>query len=313
MNNPQKIAVVTLNWNGKSVLNDMIASLLPQIESTGARLVVFDNCSTDGSDELALEKYGHYDWFSLEKADENLGFAAGANKVIGNISDDIIVLVNNDTVFLPGSLSELLAGLQRHSDAGMVGPRLLWQDRTLQPSMRDFPFPGKLFKEHFPPARRNSAKYSKHNQEITTDWVVGAIMAFRREVFMQVDGFDEEYFFYHEETDLQYRMYKTGLKTWFIPSAEVIHLEGVSARQKFGNETYLKYISEKVRFLKKHGYKGAVAVFKLLMLVLQSTRMIIGMLNSEKIEEDIRFSPAYCRKAISILFCRNNSGRNGMD
>ncbi len=308
-----KIAVITLNWNGRAVLNNMIESLVPQIEEVDARLIVFDNNSTDGSDKKALEKYSQFDWFTLEKSEKNKGFAAGANKVIKNIKDDVIVLANNDTVFLPGSLNALLSALERHPKAGVVGPRLLWEDGKLQPSMRDFPFPEELIREHLPIFRKKSAKHSGHGQEITVDWLVGAVMVFRRDVFMKVNGFDEEYFFYHEETDLQYRMHTKGFDTWFVPSAEVVHFEGVSARQKFGNETYLKYISEKLRFLEKHGYKGAVAEFQILMFTLQIFRMLTGAVNPKKKAEDIRYSCAYCRKAISYLFCKYNSERNGVE
>ena len=300
-----RITVITLNWNGAEVLSDMINSLAPQLIELGARLIVLDNCSMDGSDRAAFDEFGGEPWFSLIRAERNLGFAAGANRVISNSDDEILVLANNDTVFTPGSLKLLVDALERHSKAGMAGPRLLWPDGSLQPSMRDFPFPGKLIKEHMPFLRKKTAIHSLHLKEQKTDWLVGAVMAFRREALLDTGLFDEDYFFYHEETDLQYRLNRSGWEVWFVPDAQVVHLEGVAARQMFGQETWLRYIPEKMRFLRKHGKYGAVTGFRFFMILLHSCRLLAGLVKPAKRKHDIRYTVSYCRKAIKLTWKRN--------
>jgi len=261
--------VLTLNWNGKSVLQPLIQSLADDIERLSGELLVFDNCSSDGSQDEAEEQWGECPWFRLVRSPVNLGFAGGANRAIAGLNTEFVILANSDTVFLPGSLEALLEAVKGDSIHGIFGPRLLWPDGSLQRSLRDFPFPGALIREHLPLFRRKCAVNDSHEVARSVDWLVGAVMAFRRSLFLEADGFDQEFFFYHEETELQYRLYQMGHRSFFVPESEVIHLEGVSARQKFGNTTYTKYIQAKIKFLRKHGYAGSVALFRLFMGFLQ--------------------------------------------
>jgi hypothetical protein len=296
------VVVVTLNFNGRAFLPEMVRSLAGQLEENRARLVVFDNGSTDGSDLVVEEEFGREGWFSIVRSPVNLGFAAGANLALAEVGERIVVLANSDTVFPPGSLRALLDGLERHERAAIAGPRLLWPDGTLQNSLRDFPFPVNLLKEHLPFRGRITAKFSDHAAERRTDWLVGAVMAMRTEPFRAVGGFDPDYFFYHEETDLQYRLHRQGWEIWFVPSSEVIHIEGGSASAVYGRETTLRYISAKLRFLRKHGRAGDLAAFRLLMSVMHLGRAAAGMLQPRRAGTDVRFSRGYCRRALRDLW-----------
>jgi GT2 family glycosyltransferase len=298
----RSFAVITLNWNGLEVLPAMVKSLAGSVEELHGRLIVFDNGSTDGSEMIVYDRWGNKNWFSLVRSPENLGFAAGANRVIQNTDAEIIVLANSDTMFLPGSLRILLEAAENHTEAGVIGPKLLWPDGTLQRSLRDFPFPGSLFAEHFPVPGRHCAVKRPHTEEQKVDWLVGAVMVFRKDIFVDAGGFDEDFFFYHEETELQYRLALQGYHSLFVPLAEVIHVEGASARKRFGEKTYLKYIQAKLKFLRKHGYTGSSALFRLFMGFLQGYRLVAGFLNPSLRGKDIRYTASYCKKAFHELF-----------
>ena len=287
------------------VLPGMIESLADSVDKLGGDLIVFDNGSQDGSENRAVETWGDRKWFTLIKSSENLGFAGAANKAIKNIDAKIIVLANSDTVFLPGSLEILLDAVERYPDAGIIGPGLLWPDGTLQRSIRDFPFPGRLMVEHLPVLKRFSSVNLPHNRERKVDWLVGAVMVFRKELFLEEQGFDLDFFFYHEETELQYRLFLKGHSSVFIPSAQVIHLEGASARKMFGRETYLRYIQAKLKFLRKHGYTGSMVLFRLFMGLLQFIRLATGFLNPGLSRKDIRYTAPYCRRALHEVFRYN--------
>jgi GT2 family glycosyltransferase len=301
----KRFAVLTLNWNGLEVLPGMIESLAVSVEKLGGELVVFDNCSQDGSDRIAVETWGNYKWFTLIHSSENLGFAAGANCAIQDIEAEIIVLANSDTVFLPGSLEILLDAVERYPQAGIIGPKLLWPDGSLQRSIRDFPFPGKLFAEHLPFFRKFSSVNLPHDTECRVDWLVGAVMVFKKELFIKARGFDCDFFFYHEETELQYRLSREGYSSVFIPSALVTHFEGASASKMFGRETSLQYIQAKLKFLRKHGYIGSIFMFRLFMGFLQWCRLITGFLKPGLSRRDRRYTAPYCRIALQELFRRN--------
>ncbi len=299
------IAVVTLNYNGAAFLPAMIRSVARQVEECGAVFLLFDNGSSDGSPGDAEREFGALPWFSLVRSRVNLGFAAGANEAVRSLDADIVVLANSDTVFPPGSLKSLLDGLGRHPRAAVAGPRLLWPDGTLQPSQRDFPFPCALVAEHIPLLRRRSSKHSDHATERRVDWLVGAVLAIRSGAFAEAGGFDTDYFFYHEETDLSYRLSRMGWETWFVPSSEVVHIEGGSAVALYGRDTFLRYIPAKIMFLRKHGHPGSLTAFRLLMSAIQVTRAATGTLRPALGRADARFTPGYCRRALLALWGRS--------
>ncbi len=293
--------VLTINWNGREFVEDMVDSLLPQLRSTGSRLVFFDNASTDGSEDRVEERYGDTGLVEVVRWRENLGFSGAANMMLRRLTEEYVVLVNTDTVFLPGSLARLLEALDEHPNAGLVGPRLLWPGGGLQPSMRDFPFARRLVCEHLPLLGRLSAKRRPHDTPRQTDWLVGAVMAIRMAAFREAGGFDTDFFFYHEETELQYRMRQSGWSVRFEPRAEVVHLEGASARQKYGRMTYLRYIPAKLRFLRKHGGRTGIAAFRLSMTALQLGRLFLGSV-SPGLRRDLRYTPEYCRRALRLVW-----------
>ena len=293
--------VLSINWNGIQFVGDMVESLIPQMRETGSRLVLFDNGSTDGSDRLVEERFGHTGLVEVVRWPENLGFAGAANLMMERLEEELVVLANTDTVFLPGSLSILLQAMELHADAGLAGPRLLWPDGSLQQSMRDFPFPGRLAVEHLPFLKRRSARTDPHDAGRYVEWLVGAVMVIRMEAFREVGGFDTDFFFYHEETDLQLRLLKRGWRVWFEPKARVVHLEGGSARQKYGRETYLRYIPAKLRFLRKHSGSAGIMIFRLTMTALQLGRLLLGVM-APGLRRDLRYTPKYCRRAIRLVW-----------
>ena len=305
-----RLAVVVINWNGKDVLPPMLESVRKDLLDSGERLILFDNGSSDDSAAEAARSYAGEGWLELISHPENVGFSAGANRALAGVDEELAVLANNDTVFMPGALEGIRQALIRRPEAGAVGPRLLWPDGSLQDSMRDFPFPGRLMREHLPLLRRGSARYSGHDLERTVDWFVGAVIGLRMEAFRQIGGFDEGFFFYHEETDLHYRMWREGWEVWFAPDARVVHHEGATAARVYGRERYyLRYIPAKMLFLRKYRGPGTILGFRAYMTVLQLWRLIVGLLIPGRRARDYRFKRGYCTEALSLIWSRGSTWR----
>ena len=294
--------VAAINWNGKNFIADMIDSLLPQLEETNTKLLVFDNGSEDGSVELVEKLYGESELVTVYKNKTNIGFGKAANRILKETVCSTVVLVNTDTILKKGCLRNLLQAFHSKADVAFAGPKLLWPDGSLQPSKRGFPFPRVLVKEHIPLLKHKSKRFSKHDKGTYTDWLVGAMMAVRVKAFNEVGGFSSEFSFFHEETDLQFRLKKAGWKVWFEPSAEVYHLEGASSRQRYGSKVFLGNIPGKILFLRKHGTPLDVLLFKYLMTILQIHRYIIGIFSKQLLIDDIRFTKNYCTEAIHIIW-----------
>jgi GT2 family glycosyltransferase len=269
---PERALVAAINRNGLDVLPGMMDSLVPQLSGTGTSLLVFDNASDDGSAGLVEERAASNELVRLVRSPSNMGYGAAADEIASGTREPLLVLVNTDTVFLPGSLERLLAGIETRPEVGVAGPRLLWPDGSLQPSMRDFPFPGRLLLEHLPVLRRATARYSPHVRGAFTDWLVGAVMAVRMSAFRDVGGFSRDFGFFHEETDLMYRMRRRGWKVWFEPSAEVVHLCGSTTRRMYEGPLEIRYIPARLLFIRKHAGPASVAAYRLMMTGLLLTR-----------------------------------------
>ena len=293
-----------INWNGAGFLEAALESLLPQLEETGTRLVVFDNASTDNSCETARRICSHSPLASVHRSPRNVGWDRAANSSVEMADTPFVVLANNDTVFRPGALNSLLSAIESHEEAAVVGPKLLWPDGSLQPSQRDFPFPRKLLLEHLPLLRALAAKHADHSVAGKADWLVGAVLAVRSRPFLEAGGFSSRYSFFHGETDLLYRLSKSGWSTWFEPSAEVVHLGSATQSAIYGDRMCLRYIPAKMLFLRIHGGPGSLLAFRALMGGLQIARMLCGRLLPGLAADDVRYSSHYCRSALRLLMGR---------
>lgn len=214
-----------------------LAALLDSVPGATGRpvaMVVSDNGSDDGSTELAEQRSG----VTVIRNPRNLGYGGGANAGVRALppGTDPILVVNPDVVFRPGSIDALLAGLDRHPEAGAVGPLITTEDGIVYPSARRLPsigagighaalgwcWPGN-------PWTRSYRLDHAEPVERVAGWLSGSCLLMRREAFEQVNGFDTDYFMYFEDVDLGDRLAATGWGSVYVPSAAVVHVGGHSA------------------------------------------------------------------------------------
>jgi N-acetylglucosaminyl-diphospho-decaprenol L-rhamnosyltransferase len=200
--------------------------------------VVVDNGSTDGSIEMVE---GEFPAVRLEVLAQNPGYGAASNVAFSLCRSEYVLLLNSDTELKPGALEALTAHLDRCPRAGIVGPRLLNPDGTLQKSTFPFPSPLVPFVKRRPvadvvglvPVLRDAFVGAwAHDHTRRVPWVLGAALAIRRTAYEAVGGFDESYVMYYEEVDLCYRLRQEGWETHFTPATEVIHVGGASTSQR---------------------------------------------------------------------------------
>ena len=228
-------AIVVVNFNTVDHLRRCLESASGQHAS---RIVVADNGSTDGSIEMVEREFPFVD-LSVDR--RNPGYGAGANRGIRACGDLDVLLLNSDTRFGPGALAALQKYLSSHPSAGLVGPRLLNVDGTLQPSTFRFPSPlrppvqrdplAPLIR-HIPWVGDRYLSTWSHDRPRTVPYVMGAALMIRRTAFEAVGGFDESFFMYAEEIDLCWRMRTAGWETHFAPVTNVVHAGRASTRQR---------------------------------------------------------------------------------
>lgn len=231
-----ELSVVIVSYNSQAHLRACLGSLLPQVGTRGGEVIVVDNASTDGSPDVVRQFPG----VRLVENAVNLGFVRAVNQALKLVRGRFILLLNPDTEVRPGAVAALLEFMAEHPRVGLVGPKLLYPDGTVQPSRRRFPGLAVLFTEgtfiqwHFPGLgifRRFYCHDLPADAPHPVDWVTGACMLVRREAVEQVGPMDERFFMYSEELDWCRRLWAAGWQVYYVPGAEVVHQEAASSRQ----------------------------------------------------------------------------------
>lgn len=268
------LVVVIVNYRTAGLTIDCLRSLVSEVRSLpGTRVIVTDNASGDGSVEkiqAAIETEGWGDWASLQPLERNGGFAYGNNAAIRPVVESpnpppYILLLNPDTIVRPGALKALVDFMDSHPDVGIAGSRLEDPDGTPQRSA--FRFHSILSELDFGLRLGIVTKLLSNwvvappvSDEVgQTDWVAGASMIVRREVFETAGLMDEEYFMYYEEMDFCLQAKKAGWSCWYVPPSHVVHLVGQSSgvtdtKRPPKRLPQYWFDSRRRYFLKNHGW-----------------------------------------------------------
>lgn len=251
------LSVIILNWNTKAETRDCLNSIFGQNRRHAIEIIVADNASSDGSREMLAAEFPQA---RVVAHPVNLGFCAGNNRAIPATSGRYILFLNSDTVVTECALDTLLDFADAHPDIGIVGPKLLNPDGSLQYSCRRFPDLGAGFFRNTPlgrlfPKNRFTQDYLMSDWDHATvrdvDWVSGAALLIRREALEQLGGFDEGFYMYCEDVDLCYRAQEAGWRVVYFPDTVIYHIIGRSTNQVPTRMTYHFHRSMH-RFYKKH-------------------------------------------------------------
>ena len=212
-----KVSVVVPNWNGMQFVG-MCLDSLSKLDFMDYEVIVVDNGSTDGSREMIEEQYPGV---RLLKLPDNMGFAIACNEGIKASYAEYIVLLNNDIEVTSDWLRELYEGMERHPECGMGTTKMMFLDQ------RDvFYNTGDLFCSWSSGGGRGQGEKDIGQYE-KEDYVFGACAGagiYRREFFNQVGLFDEDFFIFAEDVDLNMRGQLQGLKAVYLPKAKVYHI-----------------------------------------------------------------------------------------
>jgi GT2 family glycosyltransferase len=210
------VSIVIPNWNGAEYLPPCLESLRAQTYMR-FEVIVADNASTDGSQELLRDAYPEV---RLVQLPENRGFTGAANAGIEAAQGEVIVLLNNDTEVEPGWLGEVTAAFERHPEAGSVASKMLLYDR------RDtFHTVGDTYSVGGLPGNRGvwEQDESQYDVEEYVFSACGGSAAYRRAMLEEVGPLDEDFFFSCEDVDLGWRAQLAGWRCVYVPGAVVYH------------------------------------------------------------------------------------------
>ena len=242
------LSIILLNYRQKGLLKQCLKGILAAQPRLDYELIVVDNDSGDGSLAMVndfLEKSAATTlppWASVQPlavpplvtiaAESNKGFGAGHNLGLSRARGKYILIVNPDIAVEAGALEAMFNYLERHAAIGILGPKLLNPDGTIQYSCRRFPnslIP--LYRRtvfgRLPFAKKAIDRYLMadfdHQAIAAIDWLFGACLMIRKSALEKVGNFDERFFMYFEDLDLCRRFWAAGYQVVFYPEVRLVH------------------------------------------------------------------------------------------
>jgi GT2 family glycosyltransferase len=265
-----KLLIAIVNFRVAALTIDCLRSLKAEIAGVpGTHVAVCENGSGDDSAlhiRDAIDGNGWADWCSLTVLQTNLGFTGGNNVLIrsalaSGAPPDHVLLLNPDTVVRPNAIRALVAFMEQHPAVGIAGSRLEDPDGTPQHSAFRFHTAASEFDAglRLGPVTKVLSRWIVAppvvDKPIAADWVSGASMMVRRQVFEDVGLLDEGYFTYFEDIDFCLRAKRKGWSAWYVPTSRVVHFVGQSSGVNRTPRRLPPYLLEARRryFLKSHG------------------------------------------------------------
>lgn len=266
------LSIVLVCWNNKEYLFPCLESLYRDEVAFSFDVVVVDNGSSDGSQDILRRDYPE---ILIIQNDRNLGLGKASNQGIEATSGRYVLLLNNDTLINGPSLDAMVAFLEAHPNTAAVGGRLLNADGSVQSCYNDF----STLREEFLIATRLGELLREgypanvvDDQVRSVSWLSSACVMLRRTALDQVGLLDESYFIYGDEADLQYRLKQAGWEIYYIPQAEIIHFGGRSLDR--WRRRKLVYRG-KMLFYQKHYGPVQTAVLRTMLGGLSVSKMVV--------------------------------------
>jgi GT2 family glycosyltransferase len=226
-----KISAVILNWNNKKLTENCIKSILAQ--KAEVNIILVDNGSEDNSVEYLGRKFPKVKIIALKK---NLGFAGGANVGIKEAlkdSSEYITLLNNDVVVEESWLQSLTNALSEDDSIGAVTGKLLFKDgKKVDNTGDEYSIWGLTI-----PRDRGIKTEELDRSEGEVFGACAGAAIYRAKVFKDIGLFDEKFFAYYEDSDLNFRMQLTGWETRYEPTAVAYHDTGATSKKVPGFTT----------------------------------------------------------------------------
>lgn len=235
------VAVVILNWNGRSFLEKFLPSVCRSTYGN-LQLVLADNASTDDSVAFVAE---HYPQIRIIQNPRNDGFAGGYNDALQQVQADIYVLLNQDVEVEPGWIEPVVALMQQDTRIAACQPKM-----RAYKEPEDFEYAGAaggwmdILGYTF---CRGRILYTTEKDNGQYDdvkdifWATGAALFIRSACYHQVGGFDRDFFAHMEEVDLCWRLQRAGYRICYCPDSRVFHVGGGSLPQGNPRKLYLNF------------------------------------------------------------------------
>jgi hypothetical protein len=280
-----EISVVIVSWNAKQYLDDCIGSILTEATGLRQEIIIVDNGSSDGSQEMVKSKYSN---IHLICNNINLGFARANNIGIKESKGNYIFFINSDVKVLPGSLNYIFEYMNNHKEIGLLGPKVIGLKGETQRSCMEYPtiwrvlcralaadkiFPNmKIFRSYL-------MTWWNHDDLREVDVVNGCFWAVRKEAIINVGFLDERFFMYGEDIDWCLRFKKAGWKVVFCPFCNIIHAGGGSS-ENAPTRFYVEKEKANMQLWRKYHNRYSTYLYKIILTGHHTLRLVGNLTQS---------------------------------
>lgn len=247
---------------------ELVAGLLHSLEADASlraaarEVIVVDNGSTDGTGAMIGREFPRVTYVGDP---ENRGFAAAVNTGFRRSSGEFLLFLNSDTRLIEGETVKMLAFMAQDQSIGVAAPQLVYEDMRPQRSFAPLPslaaelVPRPLMEALFP---RLGTKGGPSAAPRDVPSLIGAALMVRRELLQRLNGFDESFFFFLEETDLCVRAARQGYRVVFFPGSKVVHLQGRTVSRSWVRGR-IEYSISLYKFIRKYHSRVYYGLFVL--------------------------------------------------
>ena len=250
--------IIIVNYNSTDYLLRCLESIFNDLREIPAKVFVRDNASRDDIDRINAI----FPQVDVSISSYNMGFAKATNKALRMSTAKYVLILNPDTIVVRGFFKTIIEFMEQNLNVGVIGPKILNQDGSVQASARSFPSPFTAFfgrssflSKWFPSNRLTIQNLlttrSDGQSPMEVDWVSGACMLVRKEAVREVGLMDENFFMYWEDADWCKRMREKGWKVVYFPGASIIHYVGISSEKAICRST-IEFHKSSYKLFKKH-------------------------------------------------------------
>ena len=260
-----KLSIIIVSWNTVDLTLKCVKSIFRYFKNIDFEIILIDNNSTDNTLELIKKEFISeisQRYLRVIENKENLGFAKANNIGIKQATGEYILLLNSDTQLIDNSILKIIKYINSNPKIGIIGPKLLNSNHTLQRSCRRFPnlldqiFIQLKFYNFFPNRIFAIKKYFMldfdHNKIKEVYQIMGAAMLIKKQVFDKIGLLDENFWAIFEEVDFCKRAKDEGYKIYFYPECQIIHHKEQSFKQMASLKKQINFNRSLYYYFKKH-------------------------------------------------------------
>ncbi len=250
------LAICISTWNQKALLEQLLDSIYESVKNVSFNIMVVANGSQDGTVEMVREKYPEV---NLTVFKENIGIGGARKHLLENARGRYILSLDVDTTLFPnGAVETLVATMDKHPDAAIGGPKLVYKNNSLQLSCRPFPSPlnivmeGTFLRKYFSNSRfvkEYTMEDWDHDSLREVDWMYGAALIIRTSLLDKV-VYDPNFRHKYEDMDHCFQARKAGYKVLYIAEALICHHLEVENKFDF-SKALVDHIRSMTRYLVK--------------------------------------------------------------